>query len=285
MMIKNFLFLLLSGITVQFAMAQKANTSGNQINSGTIRASEYYFETNPFFADEFNYVGLPDSTSWSYDIGGSGWGNNEWQYYTNQLKNASVSDGLLTITALKEDKDGRNYTSARIVTKNKVDLLYGRVEVRAKIPAGIGTWPAIWMLPTDWKYGDWPKSGEIDIMEHVGYDQDVIHFSTHCEAYYHWLNNQKTAVTKIENSTTGFHIYRVDWTPDEILGFIDNELIFTNTNEKTGYKAWPFDQRFHLILNIAVGGNWGAVKGVDENAFPASMQIDYVRFYRLSVRP
>ncbi|MEI6061280.1 MAG: glycoside hydrolase family 16 protein [Bacteroidota bacterium] len=235
----------------------------------------------PVFSDEFNYTGLPDTTKWSYDIGGSGWGNNELQYYTDQYKNAGVADGILTITALKEDVGGKNYTSARMVTKNKGDILYGRVEVKAQVPAGTGTWPAIWMLPTDWVYGGWPKSGEIDIMEHVGYDPNVIHFSTHCEAYYFWLKNQKTAVKKIAHATTRFHIYRMDWTPYAIRGYYDGKLVFTNVNEGSGPKAWPFDQRFHLLLNVAVGGDWGGAKGLDEKAFPASMKVDYVRFYKM----
>ncbi|NVO18524.1 MAG: glycoside hydrolase family 16 protein [Bacteroidetes bacterium] len=248
----------------------------------TLEKKHWAFESNPFWSDEFDYSGQPDQAKWGYDEGGNGWGNNELQYYTHDSRNASVADGILTISALKEDLEGKHYTSARLVTKNKADFLYGRIEVRAKVPAGIGTWPAIWMLPTDWKYGGWPQSGEIDIMEHVGFDPDVIHFSTHCEAYYWRINTQKTAVKKIENATTAFHLYRVDWTPDEIKGFIDGELIFTMMNEGSGYKVWPFDQRFHLLLNIAVGGDWGGQKGVDDNIFPASMQIDFVRYYKLS---
>ena len=238
------------------------------------------FDTIPVFADEFNYTGLPDPNKWGYDIGGSGWGNNELQYYTNQLKNAFVANGKLTITAYKEDMDGRNYSSARLITKNKGDIKYGRIEVKAQLPSGLGTWPAIWKLPTDWVYGGWPSSGEIDIMEHVGYDQDVIHITTHSEKYYFKINTQKSATKKIENASTQYHVYRLDWTPEKITGYIDNELIFTNVNEETDYKAWPFDQRFHLLLNIAVGGDWGGSKGIDENAFPASMLVDYVRFYK-----
>jgi len=239
------------------------------------------FDTIPIFADEFNYTGLPDPNKWGYDIGGSGWGNNELQYYTNQLKNAFVANGKLTITAYKEEMEGRNYTSARLITKNKGDIKYGRIEVKAQLPSGLGTWPAIWMLPTDWVYGGWPSSGEIDIMEHVGYDQDVIHITTHSEKYYFKINTQKSATKKIENASTQYHVYRLDWTPEKITGYIDNELIFTNVNEGTDYKAWPFDQRFHLLLNIAVGGDWGGAKGIDEKAFPASMLVDYVRFYKM----
>jgi len=238
------------------------------------------FESTPFWADEFDYSGNPDTNRWSYDVGGHGWGNNELQYYTMFGRNASVEQGKLVITALREPFEGLNYTSARLVSKYKGDLLYGRVEVKARIPSGRGTWPAIWMLPTDWEYGGWPSSGEIDIMEHVGYNQDVIHISTHCEAYYWILGNQKTATRKIENASTEYHTYRVDWTPFTIRGYIDDELIFSNRNEGTGYKAWPFDKRFHLLLNIAVGGAWGGQQGVDDSIFPATMDVDYVRFYR-----
>jgi beta-glucanase (GH16 family) len=239
------------------------------------------FEENPLWADEFDYEGLPDAAKWGYDLGGHGWGNNELQFYTDRADNASVSDGTLTITALKESYEGKDYTSARLVTRHKGDILYGRIEVKARIPAGIGTWPAIWMLPTDWEYGDWPKSGEIDIMEHVGYNPEVIHISTHCEAYYWVLNNQKTATKKIPGAMTSFHLYRIDWTPFAIRGYIDDQLVFTSYNEGKGPSVWPFDKRFHLILNIAVGGTWGGQQGVDDQAFPASMEIDYVRFYKM----
>lgn len=239
------------------------------------------FESTPFWSDEFDQDGAPDTTKWNYDIGGHGWGNHELQYYTSNLKNAFVRNGKLIISAIKEPHEGMAYTSARLVNKYKGDVLYGRIEVKAQVPSGRGTWPAIWMLPTDWEYGGWPASGEIDIMEHVGYNQDVIHISTHCEAYYWILGNQKTATRKTEGVSTGFHLYRIDWTPSEIKGYIDNELLFTNRNEGTGYKAWPFDKRFHVLLNIAVGGDWGGQKGVDESVFPANMEIEYVRIYRL----
>ena len=271
-------------IAVLFAGAAAAQSDKTQ--AATKAASDnsdqnQVFDSVPVFADEFNYTGLPDPNKWGYDIGGSGWGNNELQYYTNQLKNAFVANGKLTITAYKEEMEGRNYTSARLITKNKGDIKYGRIEVRAQLPAGLGTWPAIWMLPTDWVYGGWPSSGEIDIMEHVGYDQDVIHITTHSEKYYFKINTQKSATKKIENASTQYHVYRLDWTPEKITGYIDNELIFTNVNEGTDYKAWPFDQRFHLLLNIAVGGDWGGAKGIDETAFPASMLVDYVRFFKM----
>ena len=239
------------------------------------------FEKTPVWQDEFDYTGVPDTMKWSHDLGSDGWGNNELQHYTDSIDNASVADGVLTITAKQETKGGRDYTSARLVSKGKGDFLYGRFEIRAKLPAGRGTWPAIWMLPTDWKYGGWPKSGEIDIMEHVGFDPDNIHITAHTEAYYFKIDTQKTATRIIDGATTQFHRYRVDWTPDAIRGYIDDALVLEFKNEGKGYEVWPFDQRFHLLMNIAVGGDWGGQKGVDRKAFPARMQVDYVRVYKM----
>lgn len=239
------------------------------------------FETTPMWSDEFEYTGLPDNAKWGYDMGGSGWGNNELQYYTNSINNAKVEGGKLTITAKKESFGGKAYTSARLISKDKGDFLFGRIEVKAKLPAGVGTWPAIWMLPTEWKYGDWPKSGEIDIMEHVGYDPNVVHISTHTESYNHIVQTQKTSTKTIPTATSEYHLYRIDWTPYAVRGYIDDTQIFEHVNEGKGYAAYPFDQKFHMLLNVAVGGNWGGIKGVDDTAFPASMEIDYVRVFKM----
>jgi len=242
------------------------------------------FESTPAWQDEFDYSGAPDATKWGYDLGGDGWGNHELQDYTDRIDNAHVGDGVLTIEA-KHEKRGRSaFTSARLVTKGKGDFLYGRFEIRAKLPDGRGTWPAIWMLPTDQAYGGWPKSGEIDIMEHVGFDPDNIHVTAHTEAYYFKINTQKTATRIIQGATTQFHVYRVDWTPEAIRGYIDDALVLEFANEGKGYEVWPFDRRFHLLLNVAVGGDWGGQKGIDEKAFPARMQVDYVRVYRMVER-
>lgn len=208
-------------------------------------------------------------------------GNNELQYYTNSSSNAGVDKGVLTITARKEKMKGSDYTSARLISKNKGDFLYGRLEVKAKLPSGKGTWPAIWMLSTDWEYGGWPQSGEVDVMEHVGYDQDKIHMSVHTEAYYHSIGTQKTATKAVPGVSQDFHVYRIDWTPFSITGFIDGKEMFGFINEGTGFKVWPFDKRFHLLLNIAFGGNWGAAKGIDPSVLPQSMEIDYVRVYKM----
>lgn len=237
---------------------------------------EWVFENTASWTEEFNTNGAPDANKWSYDIGGNGWGNNELEYYTDGL-NASVNSGVLTITAKKESFMGKAYTSARMVTKNKADWLYGRFEIRAKLPKGTGTWPAIWMLPTESVYGVWPNSGEIDIMEHVGYDLNNVHFTLHANAFYG--GNGKGGSKIISGATDDFHIYRMDWTPYGIRGYFDNEKVFEYINPNSGYASWPYDKKFHMLLNIAVGGSWGGAQGVDDTIFPATMQIDYVRFY------
>jgi beta-glucanase (GH16 family) len=241
----------------------------------------WQFESTPLWSDEFSYTGLPDAVKWGYDLGGGGWGNHELEYYTNAAENAKVEGGNLVITAKKEAMSGMNYTSARLVSKNKGDFLYGRIEVRAKLPSGRGTWPAIWMLPTDWAYGNWPKSGELDIMEHVGYDPNRVHFTVHTEAYNHSIGTQKGTSQMVAGATADFHKYRVDWTPYAVRGYFDDQLVYTFVNEGKGAAYWPFDKRFHMLLNIAIGGDWGGAQGVDDTIFPQSMLIDYIRVYKM----
>lgn len=236
------------------------------------------------WSDNFDGSGLPDSTKWSYDLGvgnPEGWGNNELQYYTSDRKNARVENGSLIIEAHKETIENKGYSSARLVSKKKGDWKYGRVEVRAKLPKGKGTWPAIWMLPTEWKYGGWPASGEIDIMEHVGYDQGVVHGTIHTESYNHSKGTQKEGTIKVSDASEAFHVYAVDWTEKKIDFLVDGKVYHTVTRDpKEDYKGWPFDQSFHVILNIAVGGNWGGREGVEENIWPQKMEVDYVKVYQ-----
>jgi beta-glucanase (GH16 family) len=241
----------------------------------------------PVWCDEFDYVGLPDDTLWSYDVGGHGWGNNELQYYTEEDTDNAYSDGeFLTITARRESMANNDYTSARLVTRDKGDWRYGRVEVRAKLPSGRGTWPAIWMLPTEWVYGGWPDSGEIDIMEHVGYDPNTVFATIHTGAYNHMLGTQIGFEHEDETLETSFHVYSMEWEPGLIKVFIDNihyatfTFVAENNINRSPDAAWPFDQTFHLILNIAVGGSWGGVEGVDPDIWPQELVIDYVRVYQ-----
>jgi beta-glucanase (GH16 family) len=238
------------------------------------------------WSDEFDQPGTPDATKWNYDLGDGcpnvcGWGNNELEYYTADSKNVRVENGNLIIEARKEDKGGKSYTSTRIVSKGKGDWLFGRIEVRAKLPRGKGTWPAIWMLSTDWKYGGWPASGEIDIMEHVGFDPGVVHGTIHTETYNHIKGTQKEGKVTMADVSDAFHVYGIEWTNEKMIFFIDDNRYFTVMKSPTDdFKGWPFDQRFHLIMNIAVGGNWGGMQGVDESIWPQRMEVDYVRVYQ-----
>jgi beta-glucanase (GH16 family) len=232
------------------------------------------------WSDEFNYTGLPDSVKWGYDVGGHGWGNHELQYYTKaRRENARVENGHLVIEARKESMNGKEYSSARLTTKGRGDWTYGRIDVRAKLPKGVGTWPAIWMLGSVTPL-KWPDDGEIDIMEHVGYDQGVVHASIHCKKYYHSIGTQKTATTRVPDCSEAFHVYSLEWDAENISILVDNKPYFHFRNEHSDATAWPFDKPFHLLLNIAVGGDWGGQKGVDASVYPQQMLVDYVRVYQ-----
>jgi len=273
------LFILLLSLSCAIISCNSQQEEKKSENTDSLRTSEYLMVWN----DEFDYKGLPDSTKWSYDIEGNSnsWGNNELQNYTANRKENSFVDGeFLHITAIKETWENKDYTSARLITKEKGDWLYGRFEVRAKLPSGIGIWPAIWMLPSDSEYGIWPKSGEIDIMEHVGYIPDSIFASAHTESFHHSIGTNKTGSIKLTDCETEFHTYIVEWNEKEYKAFVDSTLYFSFKNDGTGYKNWPFDKRFHILLNVAVGGFWGAVEGIDNNIFPQEMIIDFVRVYQ-----
>lgn len=273
----------LTGIILLAAVAacsKKADNSLPPFKPVEQPAKVYGFESSAAWVDEFSTDGAPDPTKWTYDVGGSGWGNNELQYYTNTTNNAFVKDGVLNIVAKKESMSGRDYSSARVVSRNNADMLYGRYEIKAKLPAGRGSWPALWMLPNDYAYGPWPTSGEIDIMEHVGYDPANVHFSVHNQLYN--SGNSKTSTKNIPTFNTEYHIYRCDWTPTSVKGYYDDQLIFTYVNDGKGTSGWPYDKPFHLLFNVAVGGNWGGAQGVDDTIFPLTMQVDYVRFYKMT---
>lgn len=255
---------------------------------------------NMVWNDEFDYNGAPDPEKWTHDIWPAGKVNEEDQAYTDRAKNVRVEDGKLVIEAHKEDYQNAKYSSGRIHSLGKGDFLYGRAEVRAKLPAGQGSWSAIWMLPSDpFKYATtcaagadwqgsascdaWPNSGEIDIMEHVGYDMNRVHGTVHTRAYY-WVNGeQRKASVEAKNVAEAFHEYAVEWTPERIDIFFNGSRYFTYLNQGEGWKAWPFDHPYHIILNLAVGGAWGRAGGpIDNSIFPAKMEVDYVRVYELA---
>ncbi|TAH19366.1 MAG: glycoside hydrolase family 16 protein [Cytophagales bacterium] len=234
------------------------------------------------WSDEFDYTGLPDAKKWNYDVGGEGWGNQERQFYTKErTKNARVENGKLIIEAHKEDFSGSKYTSARLVTKGKGDWTYGTIEVRAKLPKGVGTWPAIWMLASTENL-KWPDDGEIDIMEHVGYDPNVIHGTVHTKAYNHSIGTQKGSQINIDDAQEAFHTYRIEWDGKVIDWYVDDKKYFSFFNTNGGTKdTYPFTYNFHLLLNIAIGGSWGGQKGIDDTIFPQRMEIEYVRVYQM----
>lgn len=238
--------------------------------------------------DEFDYQGTPDNSKWSFDTEGNNWdwGNDEAQNYTPaDKKNAWVADGNLIIEARKEnytwpgDGQTKQYTSARLRTLGKGDWTYGKVEVRALLPTGRGMWPAIWLLPSEEKYGGWPSSGELDIMENVGFDPNKIHCNIHTEAYNHKLGTNKGNTVTTSNPNANWHVYSMEWDADKVIFFLDGDQVFRFDNEHKSYKEWPYDQKFHLLLNIAVGGGWGGEQGIDDGIFPQRMLVDYVRVY------
>lgn len=225
------------------------------------------------WSDEFNTDGVPNPNNWGYDTGNNnGWGNNELEYYTNRQENAYVSNGTLKIVLKKEAYQGFNYTSARLLSKGKFSFKYGKVDIRAKIPSGGGTWPALWMLGNNIDSVGWPACGEIDIMEHVGNQLNKIYGTVHHPN--HSGGNADGATVNIPNVTTEFHIYSLDWSPTQIKFYVDNQLFYTFTNNAN----LPFNQNFFFIMNVAMGGNFGGA--VDPNFSSSTMEVDYVRVYQ-----
>lgn len=222
--------------------------------------------------EEFETAGAPNPAKWGYDIGAGGWGNAELQYYTNSLNNASVSGGTLKITAIKENFSGSAYTSARLLSKDKFSFKYGKVEVRAKLPAGAGTWPAIWMLGNNISSAGWPACGEIDIMEHKGNDLNRIFGTLHYPG--RSGGNADGATTVISNATTEFHIYTLEWNATSIKIAVDNNTYYNFTNSN----VTPFNQNFFFILNMAMGGTFGGA--VDPAFTNATLELDYIRVYQ-----
>lgn len=236
------------------------------------------------WSDEFSYAGSPDPNKWNYDSGGWGFGNNELQYYcANRLQNARVENGRLIIEAHKEAFATRQYTSAKLWTKGRFSWQYGRIEVRAKLPKGRGTWPAIWMLNAK-EPMTWPDDGEIDIMEHVGYQEGIIHGTVHTSAYNHTIGTQKSGYITMLDATQVFHTYAIDWNAQRIDFYVDNTKFYSFDKATWGsaYSQWPFDQSFYLILNMAIGGDWGGAQGIDNSIFPQRMEVDWVRVYQYS---
>jgi beta-glucanase (GH16 family) len=233
--------------------------------------------TKLVWQDEFNKNGMPERDKWNYDTGFIA--NHEIQYYTSGRKeNIQILNGLLDITAQNDSLIVNGVihpvTSARIKTQGKQSWTYGRVEVRAKIPSSMGTWPAIWMLGNNITTVDWPSCGEIDIMEHVGFMPDTLHFNEHS------ATTDKGTRIYYHSPGKDFHIYAIEWFPDRIDWYFDGKKVFTYVNDHTGSASWPYDKAQFLILNLAFGGDWGGSKGVDILSLPQHFYVDYVRVYQ-----
>ena len=239
---------------------------------------------NLIWRDEFDGNSI-DSSKWEHEVNAWGGGNNELQYYTASSANSRVIDGKLIIEAragsYTGDEGTRDYTSARLRTLNKGDWLYGRMEGRMKLPTGQGSWPAFWMLPTDWAYGGWAASGEIDIMELVGHEPSTVHGTLHYGG--EWPQNTYSGEGYSINGSFAddFHVFAVEWDPGEIRWYVDGVHYQTQTNWYSSAGAYPapFNQRFHIILNVAVGGNWPGNPDAT-TFFPQLMEVDYVRVYQ-----
>jgi len=250
------------------------------------------------WADEFDQPGRPDPAKWTYETGFVR--NHEAQLYTrDRAENARVENGVLILEARKEhfknpafnpaatnspnpqlSREFAEYTSASLTTRGRASWTGGRIEVRAKLPAGRGTWPAIWTLGTNFAQVGWPACGEMDIMEFVGFDPGIIHANVHTRKYNHARHNGRGGQTAVPDASTAFHVYALEWSTERLDFFVDDRKYFSCVNEKTGVAAWPFDRDQYLILNFAIGGDWGAQEGIDDAAFPQRFEIDYVRIYR-----
>ncbi len=252
-------------------------------NTKDVYSPDYWDDADLVWSDEFDGTTI-STENWTFETGDHGWGNNELQNYT-ESGNAEVSDGILRITAKKETSGPANYSSARMNSKRA--FTFGKIEFRAKMPdlKGKGIWPALWMLGANISNGGWPACGEIDIMEYVSYLPNTTHFSIHSTANNHVNGTQVTSgPLSLETIEEEFHVYGFLWT-DKYLKFyiddVDNIKLTFNRPTNANMDNWPFDQPFYFLMNIAVGGNWGGLEGVDDTIFPATMEVDYVRVYQV----
>ena len=262
--------------TITYNVTVTAKSSSGLTASKSISVTVTVVPGTPvlYWSEEFNTDGAPDPAKWGYDIGtgSGGWGNNELEYYTNRPVNAIVQGGVLKIMALRESYGGSAFTSARLLSKDKFSFKYGRVEARVKIPAGVGTWPAVWMLGSNIASAGWPNCGEIDIMEHRGSELNKIFGTLHYPGHSGGSANGNTIM--ITNATTEFHVYALDWSATDIKIYVDGQLFHTVANSA----AIPFNQDFFFILNVAMGGGFGGP--VDPALNSATMEVDYIRVYK-----
>lgn len=267
-------------LTVAGQEVDNANTQAYAVKGNVV------FEGNPnwtmIYNDEFDTDGLPDRSKWTVDPKPKAWINGEQQVYTDTTHdNARVRNGSLVITGKKDFPTGvptEPWSSARLISQGKMDFLYGKVEVKAKLPKARGSWPAIWLMPTSSAYGAWPRSGEIDIMEHVGNNFGKAMSTVHTQNN-NWTNGgHLTGQRTLPDAHTNYHVYALEWSPDSLVFTYDSVHVYTYRNPGTDWKDWPFDQKFHIILNVAIGGGMGG--NIVEGDWPDSMSVDYVRVYQ-----
>ena len=281
-----FLIVFICGF-ISFACNDNDEKIASEDESSTVSSDWEILWSDEFDGDEL------DLMKWNKLSWRPGWVNNELQAYTERDTNIFLENGYLVLQGLIDpgysgiDYTGNNYntdyTSGRINTDNKFSTTYGKFDIRAKLPKGKGSWPAIWMLGESISSIGWPDCGEIDIMEHVGYDEGMIHGSVHTEDYNHMYNTQKSGSKYIENVTDAFHVYSLEWSPFYLRYLIDDEPFFFVYNDSNGDNGrWPFDDPHYIILNLAIGGDWGGVQGVSASDFPMRMMVDYVRVFKQS---
>lgn len=258
------------------------NEANNDLNK--VPDSELYQKLSSGWVlvwnDEFNGDVINDKY-WTLLNGGGIWGNNELQYYTDRTQNCRIEDGKLIIRGLKENYQNYQYTSARIVTKKKVDFLYGKIEIKAKFPSGKGLFPALWLLPCEDTYGDRDKNGEIDLLEIIGNDPKIIYGVVHYSIKGHVssYNKYNDGVTDFSQE---FHTYSIEWCPQEIQWMVDDKVYFSFNLKETFDETYnPFDKEFYLIMNLAIGGNWPG-NDLSNTTLPSLVEIDYVRYYKLN---
>lgn len=258
------------------------SSTGHSIS--TFKNVTVYVNDDPqlVWFDEFNTDGAPDNSKWNFEIGNGcpdlcGWGNGESQYYTDREDNVIVENGLLKITAKKESFQGFDYTSTRMTTKDNYEFTYGRIEVRAKLPEGGGTWPAIWLLGANIDTVGWPACGEIDIMEHWGHEPTKVSSATHTPSCSGGCADTSVGETIVTDYATEFHVYGLEWTENKLRFFLDDTFLYEYNPAVKDSSTWPFDNPHFFILNIAMGGNWFSI---DQNFSESTMEIDYIRVYQ-----
>ncbi|MEO6359733.1 MAG: glycoside hydrolase family 16 protein [Sphingomicrobium sp.] len=273
-------------LMLTIAAAQEPTFAGNDAQ---VNAPMQVPVGQPAWRDEFSGKRL-DRSKWSFDTARNkqGWYNKELQYYSaDRRQNLRIEQGVLIIEARHDaktirrfgDYGGQRYSSAKIVTKNKASSTYGFFEIRAKLPCAYGTWPAIWMMPEG--SAPWPDGGEIDILEHIGSEPRIVHANLHTALFNHAKQTGRGSKTPLPTACSEFHRYQLDWRPDAILIGVDDRAYMRVRNDRPGGAgAWPFDKPFHLILNLALGGDWAAPKGMDDSVFPQRFEVDYVRVWR-----